>query len=193
MDADVNIKCGYYGNALQAHNDHLGVARQLLQAGANINARGGTYETALQAAASRGGEVAHILLDHGAEVNFEGGYYGNALQAAMKKGHWNMVEMLRDLGATDMENPLREVQRGDRAPGQGVEPLPSGWERRRMANGRIYFVDHNTRRTSWIDPRHPAMKRGPSPPGWEIRLDEGDVYFVNLTGRETTWLDPRIN
>jgi hypothetical protein len=28
-------------------------------------------------------------------------------------------------------------------------PLPSGWERRMGANGRPYFVDHNTRTTQW--------------------------------------------
>lgn len=40
--------------------------------------------------------------------------------------------------------------------------LPSGWEMARDMHGRIYFVDHNTRSTTWIDPRvsfaacHPA-------------------------------------
>eukprot|EP00042_Codosiga_hollandica_P047776 m.523295 g.523295 ORF g.523295 m.523295 type:complete len:250 (-) comp57523_c0_seq8:170-919(-) len=34
-------------------------------------------------------------------------------------------------------------------------PLPAGWEKRyeSMAN-RYYFVDHNTRTTTWEDPRH---------------------------------------
>ena len=32
-------------------------------------------------------------------------------------------------------------------------PLPSGWEMRLMKNDRIYFVDHNTRTTTWDDPR----------------------------------------
>ncbi|KZV61907.1 hypothetical protein PENSPDRAFT_592200, partial [Peniophora sp. CONT] len=31
-------------------------------------------------------------------------------------------------------------------------PLPMGWERRYTANGRPYFVDHNTRSTAWDDP-----------------------------------------
>ncbi|KAF4617712.1 hypothetical protein D9613_006103 [Agrocybe pediades] len=34
-------------------------------------------------------------------------------------------------------------------------PLPSGWEMRLTATGRVYFVDHNTRTTSWDDPRLP--------------------------------------
>ncbi|KAH9480424.1 putative E3 ubiquitin-protein ligase hulA [Psilocybe cubensis] len=34
-------------------------------------------------------------------------------------------------------------------------PLPSGWEMRLTNTGRVYFVDHNTRTTSWDDPRLP--------------------------------------
>jgi len=34
-------------------------------------------------------------------------------------------------------------------------PLPSGWEMRLTSTGRVYFVDHNTRTTSWDDPRLP--------------------------------------
>lgn len=32
-------------------------------------------------------------------------------------------------------------------------PLPAGWEQARDYDGRVFFIDHNTRQTSWIDPR----------------------------------------
>eukprot|EP00842_Homolaphlyctis_polyrhiza_P005494 jgi/Hompol1/5946/HPOL_000911-RA len=32
-------------------------------------------------------------------------------------------------------------------------PLPAGWEQRSTPEGRPYFVDHNTRTTTWLDPR----------------------------------------
>ena len=32
-------------------------------------------------------------------------------------------------------------------------PLPAGWEEARDFDGRVFFIDHNTRQTSWIDPR----------------------------------------
>uniref|UniRef100_A0A8D2J3V5 WW domain-containing protein n=1 Tax=Varanus komodoensis TaxID=61221 RepID=A0A8D2J3V5_VARKO len=32
-------------------------------------------------------------------------------------------------------------------------PLPAGWEEARDYDGRIFYIDHNTRQTSWIDPR----------------------------------------
>jgi E3 ubiquitin-protein ligase NEDD4 len=35
-------------------------------------------------------------------------------------------------------------------------PLPSGWEMRLTDTGKIYFVDHNTRTTTWDDPRLPS-------------------------------------
>ncbi|GAA5833840.1 hypothetical protein JCM11251_005983 [Rhodosporidiobolus azoricus] len=35
--------------------------------------------------------------------------------------------------------------------------LPSGWERRVNASGRAYFVDHNTKTTTWDDPRMPSL------------------------------------
>lgn len=95
-------------------------------------------------------------------------------------------------------------------------PLPSGWEQRFTAEGRPYFVDHNTRTTSWVDPRRPVTIRalngaqggtpgnqltiqqaqaqlGPLPSGWEMRLTtSGRVYFVDHTTKTTTWDDPRL-
>ncbi|KAI8866511.1 HECT-domain-containing protein [Ramicandelaber brevisporus] len=35
-------------------------------------------------------------------------------------------------------------------------PLPSGWEMRLTAQGRVYYVDHHTKTTSWDDPRLPS-------------------------------------
>lgn len=32
-------------------------------------------------------------------------------------------------------------------------PLPEGWEQAITAAGEIYFINHNTRSTSWFDPR----------------------------------------
>lgn len=32
-------------------------------------------------------------------------------------------------------------------------PLPDGWEEKKTENGEIYFVNHNDRSSTWIDPR----------------------------------------
>jgi ankyrin repeat protein len=59
----------------------------LLDKGADVNAQGGYYGNALQAATSSGHrETVTLLLDKGADVNAQDGYYGNALQAAASSG-----------------------------------------------------------------------------------------------------------
>ncbi|CAG9855245.1 unnamed protein product [Phyllotreta striolata] len=35
-------------------------------------------------------------------------------------------------------------------------PLPEGWEQAQTAEGEIYFINHQTRTTSWFDPRIPT-------------------------------------
>ncbi|WFD45155.1 HECT-type E3 ubiquitin transferase [Malassezia psittaci] len=94
----------------------------------------------------------------------------------------------------------------------GSGPLPSGWEQRTTAEGRPYFVDHNTRTTTWVDPRRQQILRimgpngnnlsmqpqsvsqlGPLPSGWEMRLTStARVYFVDHNTKTTTWDDPRL-
>ncbi|KAK2116959.1 hypothetical protein P7K49_003845 [Saguinus oedipus] len=32
-------------------------------------------------------------------------------------------------------------------------PLPEGWEEARDFDGKVYYIDHTNRTTSWIDPR----------------------------------------
>nr|WGL47553.1 E3 ubiquitin-protein ligase NEDD4 [Flammulina filiformis] len=86
-------------------------------------------------------------------------------------------------------------------------PLPSGWEERRTPEGRPYFVDHQSRTTTWVDPRRSAVpppsaaavpvpdtqQLGPIPSGWEMRLTSTNrVYFVDHNTRTTTWEDPRL-
>ena len=72
----------------------------LLENGAEVNAEGGEYGNALQAASYVGNEaVVKLLLESGAEVNAEGGKYGNALQAASYEGNEAVVKLLLENGA----------------------------------------------------------------------------------------------
>ncbi|XP_040425889.1 E3 ubiquitin-protein ligase NEDD4 isoform X2 [Cygnus olor] len=83
--------------------------------------------------------------------------------------------------------------------------LPKGWEVRHAPNGRPFFIDHNTKTTTWEDPRLkiPAHLRrktsldpvdlGPLPPGWEERTHtDGRVFFINHNTKKTQWEDPRL-
>ena len=31
--------------------------------------------------------------------------------------------------------------------------LPAGWDVGRDFDGKIYFIDHNNKKTTWVDPR----------------------------------------
>ncbi|EMD32209.1 hypothetical protein CERSUDRAFT_118840 [Gelatoporia subvermispora B] len=80
------------------------------------------------------------------------------------------------------------------------EDLPEGWEERYTPAGNRYFVDHNTRSTSWVDPRirtasgKTLAELGPLPDGWEIRMnEESKIYFVNHNDKTTSWTDPRLS
>ncbi|XP_036386793.1 E3 ubiquitin-protein ligase Itchy-like [Megalops cyprinoides] len=65
-------------------------------------------------------------------------------------------------------------------------PLPPGWEQRVDQNGRLYFVDHIEKRTTWDRPE-------PLPAGWERRVDPmGRVYYVDHITRSTTWQRPTM-
>uniref|UniRef100_A0A8C7CQE9 HECT-type E3 ubiquitin transferase n=1 Tax=Oncorhynchus kisutch TaxID=8019 RepID=A0A8C7CQE9_ONCKI len=58
------------------------------------------------------------------------------------------------------------------------------WEQRVDQNGRMYFVDHIEKRTTWDRPDS-------LPSGWERRVDPmGRVYFVDHITRTTTWQRP---
>ena len=70
------------------------------------------------------------------------------------------------------------------ATNQAEEPLIPGWEMRYDQYGRRYYVDHNSRSTTWERPQ-------PLPPGWEMRRDpRGRVYYVDHNTRQTTWQRP---
>ncbi|XP_039606409.1 E3 ubiquitin-protein ligase NEDD4-like isoform X7 [Polypterus senegalus] len=83
--------------------------------------------------------------------------------------------------------------------------LPPGWEMRIAPNGRPFFIDHNTRTTTWEDPRlkYPVHMRtkasldpsdlGPLPPGWEERVHaDGRTFYIDHNSKITQWEDPRL-
>ncbi|XP_028318482.1 E3 ubiquitin-protein ligase NEDD4-like isoform X7 [Gouania willdenowi] len=83
--------------------------------------------------------------------------------------------------------------------------LPPGWEMRIAPNGRPFFIDHNSKITTWEDPRlkYPVHMRnknsmepgelGPLPPGWEERIhSDGRTFYIDHNTKNTQWEDPRL-
>jgi len=86
---------------------------------------------------------------------------------------------------------------------EGSDGLPKGWSMQVAPNGRTFFIDHNTRATTWVDPRTgrassmpnqsqpPAADRvvstsayndelEPLPEGWEERVHaDGRIFFID--------------
>jgi ankyrin repeat protein len=76
------------------------VVSSLLASGADVNAEGGYYCSAIQAAAGGGYvETVQLLVDKGADVNAQGGECSSAVQAAAAGGHIETVKLLVDKGA----------------------------------------------------------------------------------------------
>ncbi|XP_074473235.1 membrane-associated guanylate kinase, WW and PDZ domain-containing protein 1b isoform X10 [Sebastes fasciatus] len=89
--------------------------------------------------------------------------------------------------------------------------LPDNWEMAYTENGEVYFIDHNTKTTSWIDPRCLDKPQKPLeeceddegvhteeldndlelPPGWE-KIDDPvyGVYYVDHINRKTQYENP---
>ncbi|XP_053091833.1 membrane-associated guanylate kinase, WW and PDZ domain-containing protein 1-like isoform X16 [Pangasianodon hypophthalmus] len=95
-------------------------------------------------------------------------------------------------------------------------PLPDNWEMAYTENGEVYFIDHNTKTTSWMDPRCQDKQQKPLeeceddegihteeteldrnlielelPPGWE-KIDDPvyGVYYVDHINRKTQYENP---
>lgn len=83
-----------------------------------------------------------------------------------------------------------------------VGKLPKGWARRvQNGTGRVYYCNHETRETTWIDPRQALVRPMDAretegselPYGWdEAESATGEKYYIDHTTRTTHWVHPRL-
>ncbi|CAG0920590.1 unnamed protein product [Notodromas monacha] len=82
----------------------------------------------------------------------------------------------------------------------GEIPLPDGWEMGRDYDGKVYYIDHNTKKTTWLDPRDRLTKPASFsdcignelPLGWEESYHPCvGIYYVNHVKQTTQLEDPR--
>ncbi|XP_078500560.1 membrane-associated guanylate kinase, WW and PDZ domain-containing protein 3 isoform X2 [Lissotriton helveticus] len=79
-----------------------------------------------------------------------------------------------------------------------LEPLPKNWEMAYTDTGMIYFIDHNTKTTTWLDPRLCKKAKAPEdcedgelPYGWEkIEDPQYGTYFVDHINQKTQFENP---
>uniref|UniRef100_A0A8C5BKA5 Membrane associated guanylate kinase, WW and PDZ domain containing 2b n=1 Tax=Gadus morhua TaxID=8049 RepID=A0A8C5BKA5_GADMO len=81
---------------------------------------------------------------------------------------------------------------------EDLGPLPDNWEMAYTEKGEVYFIDHNTKTTSWLDPRLAKKAKPPEecqedelPYGWE-KIDDPiyGSYYVDHINRRTQFENP---
>ncbi|KAH9207858.1 hypothetical protein DL95DRAFT_312889, partial [Leptodontidium sp. 2 PMI_412] len=156
----------------------------LLEKGADVNAQGGRYGNALQAASAQGHEtIAVLLLEKGADVNAQGGKYGNALQAASAGGHETIAALLLQKGAIISGVQQEDVLSmdpynypksfADRSP-TSEKPSPYG----------INYQTQPTQLTSWTNSRDNSSTL--RPPAAHLPSNSQTSYVNDQPGEKHT-------
>ncbi|CAL8325320.1 unnamed protein product [Merluccius merluccius] len=116
---------------------------------------------------------------------------------------------LNNAPASTADSGQQTLAEPQASPEDPLGPLPDNWEMAYTENGELYFIDHNTKTTSWLDPRDKASKPLEEcdddegihtedlesdlelPPGWE-RIDDPvyGVYYVDHINRKTQYENP---
>ncbi|KAI5109125.1 membrane-associated guanylate kinase, WW and PDZ domain-containing protein 3 isoform X2 [Silurus meridionalis] len=81
-----------------------------------------------------------------------------------------------------------------------LEPLPYNWEMAYTETGMVYFIDHNTKSTTWLDPRLVKKAKAPEkcedgelPYGWEeIEDAQYGTYYVDHINQRTQFENPVV-
>ncbi|XP_062853496.1 membrane-associated guanylate kinase, WW and PDZ domain-containing protein 3 [Trichomycterus rosablanca] len=81
---------------------------------------------------------------------------------------------------------------------ESLEPLPYNWEMAYTETGMVYFIDHNTKSTTWLDPRLVKKAKSPEqcedgelPYGWEeIEDAQYGTYYVDHINQRTQFENP---
>lgn len=149
------------------------IVSELLEVGIDPNMRDLNQKTPLiWAILKRNTELVELLLENNADPLARCNRGWNAIHYAAQVGSIETLQLLADFqkdnfapeewlttvnmkvtqaGRGSGANAISLVGSGATTEGSGA--LPTGWEARRTTKGRIYYVDHNTRTTTWNDPR----------------------------------------
>lgn len=103
LETDPNLDAEGTVNAFEnaIFSGSIATVKLLINHGADVNAQGGTFGSALRAACFEPSsvEIIKLLLEHGANANANCGVKGNALQAACFRASTKIVQLLLEHGA----------------------------------------------------------------------------------------------
>ncbi|KAM4672181.1 membrane-associated guanylate kinase, WW and PDZ domain-containing protein 2 isoform 2-T2 [Amazona ochrocephala] len=113
----------------------------------------------------------------------------SSTQPCPAPGYTQPEEAKEDMDVTKQAKPEENDDLG---------PLPDNWEMAYTEKGEVYFIDHNTKTTSWLDPRLAKKAKPPEeckenelPYGWE-KIDDPiyGTYYVDHINRRTQFENP---
>ncbi|XP_063089986.1 membrane-associated guanylate kinase, WW and PDZ domain-containing protein 2 isoform X7 [Cavia porcellus] len=98
----------------------------------------------------------------------------------------------------ELKDTMEDTKSSKPEDSEDVDPLPDNWEMAYTEKGEVYFIDHNTKTTSWLDPRLAKKAKPPEeckenelPYGWE-KIDDPiyGTYYVDHINRRTQFENP---
>ncbi|XP_038116728.1 E3 ubiquitin-protein ligase Nedd-4 isoform X1 [Culex quinquefasciatus] len=156
-----------------------------------------------------GGSAAHPPANGDDEADSGGGGTRRASTTATNNNNDTGDDRSSTRSSTSNENDSSSS-----SPAAAEAVLPTGWSMQLAPNGRVFFIDHNEKKTSWVDPRtgraspmpnasssaaisdsrRPEDGLAPLPEGWEERVHtDGRIFFIDHNTRTTQWEDPRLS
>ncbi|XP_026277849.2 membrane-associated guanylate kinase, WW and PDZ domain-containing protein 1 isoform X2 [Frankliniella occidentalis] len=90
---------------------------------------------------------------------------------------------------------------GNHTSGDDIGPLPPNWEKAYTERGEVYFIDHNSGTSHWLDPRLSKFQKksleecteNELPYGWEkIHDPHYGTYYIDHVNRRTQYENPVI-
>ncbi|XP_056278397.1 membrane-associated guanylate kinase, WW and PDZ domain-containing protein 3a isoform X3 [Pseudoliparis swirei] len=116
----------------------------------------------------------------------------NGLAELKDKAEWRKTVPSYNQSAAAMDLRVWNTQ------DEGQESLPKKWETAYTETGMVYFIDHNSKTTTWLDPRLAKKAKPPEkceegelPYGWEkIEDPQYGIYYVDHINQKTQFENP---
>ncbi|XP_043858530.1 membrane-associated guanylate kinase, WW and PDZ domain-containing protein 3 isoform X2 [Dromiciops gliroides] len=113
-----------------------------------------------------------------------------------KERHSDWMKTVPSYSQTNSSMDFRNYMARD----ENLEPLPKNWEMAYTDTGMIYFIDHNSKTTTWLDPRLCKKAKAPEdcedgelPYGWEkIEDPQYGTYYVDHINQKTQFENPVV-
>ncbi|XP_062871145.1 membrane-associated guanylate kinase, WW and PDZ domain-containing protein 3a [Trichomycterus rosablanca] len=118
----------------------------------------------------------------------------NGLTEHTEGADWRQTVPSYTQSGSGMDPGAWNMQPGD----ESQEPLPKNWEMAYTETGMVYFIDHNTKTTTWLDPRLARKNKSVEkcddtelPYGWErIEDPQYGTYYVDHINQKTQFENP---